>query len=942
MTLRALQSGEMYENVLNCIQNYLGLIYYSRRGEDDGVENREYSFVHHQFRDYFSAIWNRILLEAMPMLVKDSALIAAYLDNCVWQGQKIHMLSELHMEHRNRPYYDEVDKVWKNQKKRYTEQNITINALNCLRNTEQNHKNLISNLLRVVLEGRRELSGLDLGELDLTGFSLYGVPCSKGLNKTIRLSAGFYGAQINEQTLVPLDHRDRVIDIVYHSDKCYTLDSDGIIKCWEIRSGVLLDEWQSETPNLFGFSPFGYLKVSPNGRFLASQIQLPDTAGIKLIDMKGENKQGLVLKPDRDLRLETMAFSRDSKSLLMLDKSGTVYSYDCTEQILDWKIEIRNLYYVTQICTEGAGGKVWLFSAQYSLENLNTDVLWRDEEEMYEDVENEGGILCKILTLDPDTGNTEVQREFMGSPGTSPAACCISERGAVLYYDGYRGSLMIGVGKQEGWEVFREITAQHPDETMTIFRDRKNLELFYIIYPDEIYLVSINRRFYCSIVSRYQAKAVNALAESTGQENDLVFCSTVVPSRRYFVLMNDDGVYYEWDEKENIIQRKYNFFYNECVGLFEDKIGEQYILLHRNNSICFFDSNTDQLIGSQDLYEQDYEVRLCHFVEKDRILAITMVRLDNEKVIALNVDTGYSTLLFSTSYKNETVETIDSNVMSGKLLLTTQYRCCEIDLYSLEEREVAHTTDNRRFISGQYDKDVLKIVDVADTSDTEIENPICSVYVEDSNVYRLQEKITIKELPPELYPYFIYHNDDFGTEGSKDPNGIQRFWITGGFFLQLEEKYDELQCEMPLKPYEEGFVWHRHELRHYGEYQDRDIRIMSQDERGILFVRNSRTLYFARDIHGLTYEELDNALKEEKGYLGGDSYWSFVIRMENGDLICNYEGDGLMRLDGNTGEIIREISYTPGLVLWGCNFQGVEASDEVKKMLKENGAIVNR
>ena len=49
-----------------------------------------------------------------------------------------------------------------------------------------------------------------------------------------------------------------------------------------------------------------------------------------------------------------------------------------------------------------------------------------------------------------------------------------------------------------------------------------------------------------------------------------------------------------------------------------------------------------------------------------------------------------------------------------------------------------------------------------------------------------------------------------------------------------------------------------------------------------------------------------------------------------------------MRLDGNIGEIIREISYTPGLVLWGCNFQGIEASDEVKKMLKENGAIVNR
>ena len=50
-------------------------------------------------------------------------------------------------------------------------------------------------------------------------------------------------------------------------------------------------------------------------------------------------------------------------------------------------------------------------------------------------------------------------------------------------------------------------------------------------------------------------------------------------------------------------------------------------------------------------------------------------------------------------------------------------------------------------------------------------------------------------------------------------------------------------------------------------------------------------------------------------------YYLFEIQehciLLDGDLICNYEGDSLMRLDGNIGEIIREISYTLGLVLWG-------------------------
>lgn len=48
-----------------------------------------------------------------------------------------------------------------------------------------------------------------------------------------------------------------------------------------------------------------------------------------------------------------------------------------------------------------------------------------------------------------------------------------------------------------------------------------------------------------------------------------------------------------------------------------------------------------------------------------------------------------------------------------------------------------------------------------------------------------------------------------------------------------------------------------------------------------------------------------------------------------------------MRIDGSTGEMIRDISYTPGLALWGCNFRKVIAPDEIKEILRENGAIVS-
>ena len=211
----------------------------------------------------------------------------------------------------------------------------------------------------------------------------------------------------------------------------------------------------------------------------------------------------------------------------------------------------------------------------------------------------------------------------------------------------------------------------------------------------------------------------------------------------------------------------------------------------------------------------------------------------------------------------------------------------------------------------------------------------------DGGDYRLVGRETVKELPQEMYPYFIYENGDLGMVGTVGTNGIQRFWITEGFFLNLPEDIAGLECEMPLKPYKEGFVWHRHELRHYGEYRDEDIHFLTHGKQGTLFMRNSRTIYFTDDIHKLTYEELDKALDEERGCLGGTAYWSYVIRLESGDLICNYDGEGLMRVDGNTGEMIREIAYRPGLALWGCNFVDVNASDEVKKVLRENGAVVS-
>ena len=199
------------------------------------------------------------------------------------------------------------------------------------------------------------------------------------------------------------------------------------------------------------------------------------------------------------------------------------------------------------------------------------------------------------------------------------------------------------------------------------------------------------------------------------------------------------------------------------------------------------------MIGSVNIYEPGYEITLCHFVVEKRALLLTLVRLDHEKVVSLNVDTGECVPVFSSLYKNETIVSLDSDPHAGQALLTTQYRCCEIDLESLEEREVAKSEANRRFVHGKYnDNHLLEIIEIEhESEDDTIRPPLCMSFSRENNSYKKVNERIIKELPADLYPFFICHNSDFGITGTYGPNGLQKFWMTEGFFLSLPENHSK-------------------------------------------------------------------------------------------------------------------------------------------------------
>ena len=108
--------------ILACAYDYLGIIYQYQINEGPFADRVRYSFCHHHFRDYFSAMWDVSLL-AMLQCVPASAFsepdcststagsFRHFLDKRYWQTQKVQFISEILMEHRNRPSWTKRPKT---------------------------------------------------------------------------------------------------------------------------------------------------------------------------------------------------------------------------------------------------------------------------------------------------------------------------------------------------------------------------------------------------------------------------------------------------------------------------------------------------------------------------------------------------------------------------------------------------------------------------------------------------------------------------------------------------------------------------------------------------------------------------------------------------------------------------------------------------------------
>lgn len=387
-TAKTLQMDERDKKrqIIDCIHGYLGILYLHRHDTGDHGERNRYSFCHHQFRDYFSAVWDIQVLFLLPCIPESNAgsyppneynnSIDEYANSSFWSSSKTRLISQILMEHRNKPYMDENSGRWYLPNPISVEQTVLKNALTFCRKlvkADMDSHFLLQNILSAMTAGRGELSGEDLRNLDLKSCNFFNVGCSRtGIANT--LAADFRGSHLHEKCFEPVGHQDNVIDFLYSGRFCYTIDRAGCIKCWDVHSGKMEYSLQEDDPcGLYDYAVSGFLKLSADRKWLAVKIQNSTKDGIETgVNLIGLDAQGYIstqhritLKAGEHKTLDAIFFTGDSKGILLLCDKTVIYCYELDKMSLCYQRKYPVLVQGTILHSPDTHSPIHAFTGDY-------------------------------------------------------------------------------------------------------------------------------------------------------------------------------------------------------------------------------------------------------------------------------------------------------------------------------------------------------------------------------------------------------------------------------------------------------------------------------------------------------------------------------------------------------------------------------------------------
>lgn len=976
-----LSSGKINVNVIiSCMYDHLGIIYKHKVSEGDFNDRIRFSFCHQHFRDYFSAIWDIQLLSMLKCISKDiyfnennkESSYNIFLNSRYWQPQKVCFISEILMEHRNKPILNTLTNNWTIPKNSNDNQTVLTNALDfCRKLSEEKYdiKHLLGNILSTIVEGRKELSGVNLSNLNLKGCSLFNINCSKK-GATNFLISKINNSILTEENFVPENHVNNIIEYVYYGRHCFTIDDAGLIKCWDVLSGKLEYELQSEEPlGSYDFSNKGYLKISNDGKFLAVKVQTSSPEGhivyINVFNLNNHNeKPNMMLPTGKHKTLSFFGFTEDSKSIIALCDQKEIYCINLSDGIVEYHQSLQ-LLSTSEIYTQDKKSPLYVFTTEYN-PYINEEILLSDS-----DYEDDSGDtietpLCQIKKINPLNKENIVLYEFNSSPYTIPTVTYIPEKNTFLFFNYDSENIeKLNCNTNQIHSILNELTITNDNPPCAIHVCKDNHGECFVMFHDCCYLVDIDSCVYGEVLMKYYASNIEKLLPNTDQSGELIFKTNVAPINNKFIVSNDTNTY-EWDSENDTLELKYNCVYYECVTMFPINKNNEFALIHANNGISVFGGNPIKLQNHVCFSDRDYFIGNCCYNEQTDLIAITFVRPDHEKVMIMNLNTGEQEYVFSSLCKHESVESLCFSDNGQYLLIATQYKCMEFCVYNKSSFIVVESEDNERIGATRYINEEIEVLFVEDSA---VSTPRvcsrCSYYKRQELNEKIQYDLVwyylLPTLDEKLYSFFIYRNGYFGIEESKNEQQIQTNWVTSGFFLEELEclknilyptcfkningtftkinkqfnKFDMIYVKH-FSPLSNSYRTQYLEGSKHGKYS---YMYLSLDKNEAVFTEENERLFYINNLKALTYNGLHNGFKDNIGDENGNAYWDFAIPWSDNEIIGCFESYRLATVDLNTGRLGQEIKYYPGVSICKCCFDNTQIDEAVSDIIKFNGNL---
>lgn len=982
--------------LVSCVFDYLGVIYRDQVSEGPFADRIRYAFVHHHFRDYFSAIWDVRLLSMLQCISadafsgcsddNDTSSFRRFLDERYWQTQKVGFISEILMEHRNKLQLDETSQNWFLPKPDCDEPLVLNGALDYCRELHKagvETKHILQNILAAILYGRKEYSGLNLSDLDLRNCCLFNITCSRrGRTKT--LASNFERSVFSKKSFEPEEHRDSVMEYVYHGKRCFTIDDGGIIKCWDVLSGRLEYELESADPlGVTDFSRKGFFKISRDGHWLAAKVQETYDGEthvyVQVFDLTNPDNPPKQIRPTAKHNLLTyFAFTEDSRDILMLCDRKVIYCVD-VETLEPRYSGTFDLYKQSELYADSADSDIFIYTAEYDTYETDRALMrsWvNDDEEDEGDGEDEDwdyssdedeedlldGILCELRVINPSAETMRTLYTFAGEPGTAPTVSFIAREKCFLLYnhEGKRIERFDCVSEQSE-NILSELTEGQDTPPTEIHPHPEREGECFIMYPNVCFAADVRPGGSGDILMTYSISGVEKLIPDSDESGELEFKTAVVPAMNRFIVGNDTNTY-EWDTANDTVIRKYSSVFYDCTAFFPNAAKDRCILVHRHNGVSLFGGSPIKLLRQYCFQEPGYVVDISCYDETHDVLAMVFARPDHEKALVMDLATGRERMAFSSLHMGETIENLCFSDDGNRLLITTQYRCLECDLLTDENpAKVAVSGDNERFAAGHYRGDEIEIAVVEHTENVEPHiKPHCVYYrrvVKDGAVSYLRSWCYLMpELKKEQFQYFIYRDGDLGVSGSNNTAGFQTYWVTSGFFLQrlpeLEKFFKpvcyrwqgnrRLKMEKEFQPLDEIFVWHRHEITNRYRVGNSGFSYMylADDRSEAIITENREYLSYQKELKGLTYQKLRDTFQNDFRDVHQDTYWSYAVPWHDGSLVGCFEGYNLIGVAASDNRLLEPIEYFPGISIFGCRFRGIQAEQETRDAIAANGGIL--